>query len=203
MKLYADVPGRRATQVASDALTLVWVVAWVAVGHRVHDEVARLRDTADQLTGVGTSLGGNMTGAAEQLSQVPFLGEQVRRPFDRAATSATQLATAGRDMHAAVDRVAVALGVTVAAVPILLVVATWLVLRVRFARRAAAAQRFVDADADLDLFALRALARQPVRRLAAVSDDPAAAWRAGDPDVVRRLALLELRSSGLRPPPSG
>ena len=33
-------------------------------------------------------------------------------------------------------------------------------------------------------------------------DDPAGAWRAQDPDVVRALALLELRDSGLRPPPA-
>ena len=89
-----------------------------------------------------------------------------------------------------------------AVIPIVLVVGVWLLLRLRFVRRATAAQRFIDADADLDLFALRALARQPMHRLARVSDDPAGAWRAQDPDVVRALALLELRDSGLRPPPA-
>ena len=200
MKLYSDLHGRRTAQVASDALTLAWVVVWVEVGRRVHDNIAQLEGTADELTGAGTSFGGSMSGAAEQLARVPLLGEQVRRPFDGAATSAQQLAQAGRDMHAAVDRMALVLGVTTAVVPILLVVATWLALRVSFVRRASAAQRFVDADADLDLFALRAMARQPMHRLAAISDDPAGAWRAGDVDVVRRLAMLELRSAGLRPP---
>ncbi len=200
MKLYSDLPGRRTAQVTSDALTLVWVGVWVEVGRRVHDNIAQLRGTADQLTGAGTSFGGSMSGAAEQLARVPLLGDEVRRPFDGAALSAQQLAQAGRDMHSAVDRVAAVLGVTTALVPILLVVATWLALRVRFVRRASAAARFIDADADLDLFALRAMARQPMHRLAAISDDPAGAWRAGDADVVRRLALLELRSVGLRPP---
>ena len=32
-----------------------------------------------------------------------------------------------------------------------------------------------------------------------VSDDPAGAWRARDPEVVRRLAALELADVGLRP----
>ena len=36
---------------------------------------------------------------------------------------------------------------------------------------------------------------------AMVSDDPAGAWRRGDPDVIHALALLELRECGLRPPP--
>ena len=53
---------------------------------------------------------------------------------------------------------------------------------------------------DLDLFALRAMANQPMPRLAAVSDDPAGAWRRGDDEVIHALALLELREVGLRPP---
>ena len=43
----------------------------------------------------------------------------------------------------------------------------------------------------------------PVHLLARVSDDPVGAWRAGDRDTIRRLALLELREVGLRPPPEG
>jgi hypothetical protein len=38
-----------------------------------------------------------------------------------------------------------------------------------------------------------------MRVLARVSDDPAGAWRARDPEVVRRLAELELADVGLRP----
>jgi hypothetical protein len=66
-------------------------------------------------------------------------------------------------------------------------------------RRAAAGRALIDSAADLDLFALRALAHQPLHRLAVISDDPAAAWRERDPATVRRLAALELASVGLRP----
>jgi hypothetical protein len=58
----------------------------------------------------------------------------------------------------------------------------------------------VDADADLDLFALRAMANQPLHVLARISSDPAGDWRRRDPAVVRALAAVELRSAGLRPP---
>jgi hypothetical protein len=85
----------------------------------------------------------------------------------------------------------------VAAIPVLIVVAVYLPLRWRFVRRATAGRRFVDSSEDLDLFAMRALARQPLHRLAAVSDDPAGAWRRRDAEVVGRLADLELRESGL------
>ena len=113
----------------------------------------------------------------------------------------TEIEKAGTDLVSAVERVSLLLALTTAMVPILIVGATWLVLRLRFARRATAAQRFIDAEPDLDLFALRAMANQPMPRLAKVSDDPAGAWRRGELDVIHALALLELRDSGLRPPP--
>jgi hypothetical protein len=37
-----------------------------------------------------------------------------------------------------------------------------------------------------------------VRRLHAVTKDPASGWRRGDPEVVRKLAAVELRRLGLR-----
>ena len=48
-----------------------------------------------------------------------------------------------------------------------------------------------------DLLALRALARQPLRRLVAIHPDWASAWRVGDTSTVDALAKLELRSLGL------
>jgi hypothetical protein len=41
------------------------------------------------------------------------------------------------------------------------------------------------------------MAHQPLDLLAAVGDDPVAAWRAGDEQVIAALAGLELRSSGV------
>ena len=99
----------------------------------------------------------------------------------------------------AVEWLANWLGWSVALVPILGALLLHLPPRVRFVRRAAAGRALIDSAADLDLFALRALANQPMHVLAKVSDDPAGAWRARDPDVVRRLAELELADVGLRP----
>jgi hypothetical protein len=65
---------------------------------------------------------------------------------------------------------------------------------------ARAAQAFLDEGADLDLFALRAMATQPMHVLAAISPDPVGAWRAGDRSVIDRLAEVELRRSGLTLP---
>lgn len=128
------------------------------------------------------------------------MGDEVAEPFERAAEASSQLAGAGDATVRAVERLAFWLGTTIGVVPALLALALRVPRRVRFAREATAGARFVDATEDLDLFALRALAHQPMHVLARVSDDPAGAWRRGEADVVRRLAELELRRSGLRPP---
>jgi hypothetical protein len=100
----------------------------------------------------------------------------------------------------AVHRLAWVLGIAIATIPILTVGVFFLPVRWRFAREASAGARFVDAAEDLDLFALRALARQPMHVLAKVSDDPSGAWRARDREVVTALAALELRDCGLSLP---
>jgi hypothetical protein len=76
-------------------------------------------------------------------------------------------------------------------------------VRWRFVREATAGQKFMDAEADLQLFALRAMANQPMHQIARVSDDPVGAFQRGDRAVVHALARLEMRSVGLKPPRLG
>jgi hypothetical protein len=99
-----------------------------------------------------------------------------------------------------IERLALIGGWVVFGIPVAMVVALWLPRRVRFYRQAKASQAFLDSTADLDLFALRAMASQPLYVLAAVSDDPVKAWRSGDRRVIDELAALELRRNGLRMP---
>ena len=172
MKLYSDIPARRTVQVAADVGIVLWVVLWVRVAARVHDATMALAEPGRNLAGAGGSFRDTMAGAGDNVDDLPML-----------------------------ERLSLVLALTTALVPILIVGCVWLGLRVRFVRRAGAAQRFIDAAPDLDLFALRAMANQPMPRLAGVSDDPAGAWRRGDLEVIHALALLELRESGLRPPP--
>ncbi len=200
MKLYADLPARRTAQLLADIFALCWIGIWAWVGRAVHDAVGSLRQPTDELARAGGSFRDSMTGAGEQLSRLPLVGDRLRQPFDSAADTGVQISQVGRDLGTAVDRMALVLALVTALTPIVLVTGIWLASRIRFVRRATAAQRFLDADADLDLFALRAIARQPMHRLARISADPAGAWRRREVATVRSLALLELRSSGLRPP---
>jgi hypothetical protein len=201
MKLYADLPGRRTVQILVDLGMLAWVCVWAWVGRLVHDTTMALAAPGHQLEDAGSGFREQMASAGDSLRDLPLVGDQVAEPFRRVGGAGTTIERAGTDLVDAVTRLANLLGWVMALVPILVVGLVWAVLRGRFVRRATAAQRFMDTAGDLDLFALRAMARQPMRRLAAVSQDPTGAWRRGDAATIRALALLELRDSGLHPPP--
>lgn len=203
MNLYAEQGARRTRQVVGDVLVLAWVVVWVLVGKAVHDAVAQLAAPGRTLEDAGTSLEGGLGDASRAVSGVPLVGDALSAPFDSAGGAASSITTAGVEIQETVGQAATVAGLSVALWPILVVVAGWVAVRLRFARRASAARRLVDGGADLDLFALRALTRLPLRTLARVDADPAGAWRRGEPDVVRALAALELRDVGLRLPGPG
>lgn len=206
MKLFADTPVRRTRQVLGDLLLVAWMVLWVWAGLAVHDGTSALAAPARQTDESATSMAEQLRDAGGRIGEAPLVGDELAVPFDKAADASDGIASAGRDTVDAVERLALLLGLSVALIPILVVVAFYVPMRWRFAREATAGARFIDAQEDLDLFALRALANQPMRVLARVSDDPAGAWRRRDPDVVRRLAELELADVGLRPkrmPPAG
>jgi hypothetical protein len=201
MKLYADLPARRTRQLVADILVLLWVALWVWLGRQVHNVVLTLQTPANQLTQAGQSVEGALNGAGEQAGQLPLVGDGLEQWLDKAAGAGTTISDAGTAMADTVAKLALVLGLITALVPIVSVAWVWLWVRISFVREASSAQRFIDAREDLDLFALRAMATQPMKALAAVSDDPAGAWRRQDQEVIRRLAVLELREQGLRPPP--
>ncbi len=202
MTLYAAQPGRRLSQVLADVGMLLWVVAWARVGMAVHDATMRLAEPGRRLESAGGGFRDRLTEAGGKVDDLPVLDDRVAEPFRDAAGAGTSIEQAGRDLVTAVERLATTLGWVTALTPVLVVGAFWLSRRLAFIRRATAAQSLVDSTDDLDLFALRALAHQSLPALSEISDDPAGAWRARDPEVVRRLALLELRACGLRAPVS-
>ncbi|WP_107705437.1 hypothetical protein [Nocardioides allogilvus] len=199
MKVYADAPGRRTRQLLVDLLLIAWLVMWAWIGLVVHDGTMALAAPGRQTDASASAMAGQLRDAGGRLDDVPLVGEEVATPFDRAADASDGLAAAGRSSVAAVEKLALVLGFAIALIPMLVVLAFYVPGRLRFVREATAGARFIDSVDDLDLFALRALSNQPMRVLAKVSDDPAGDWRRRDPDVVRRLAELELADVGLRP----
>ncbi len=200
MSLYARTPQRRRAQITWDVVAVVWTAAWIAVAVVVHQAFADLADSLRSSVGGVNTLAQNLQGAADQAAQVPLVGEKLAAPIASAAASAASVGASGAQGADSLVTAGLWLGIILAAGPILLYWMGWLPARVRFARRSAAGQRYIDAGADPDMFALRALASQPLHVLAQVSANPVAAWRAGDRRVIEELADLELRHNGLRAP---
>lgn len=170
------------------------------IGRFVHGVVGALAAPGVTLEEAGTSLRGGLLDVGESMAGVPLVGDQLQAPFESAAGAAGSVADAGVGFQEGVAQVAIVVAVAVVAWPILAVAGRWIPHRLRLARRAHAARRLVAEGADLDLFALRALATLPLTTLARVSGDPAGDWRRGDQSVVRELAGVELRALGLRLP---
>ena len=200
MAIYASRPGRVAGQLIGDLFVLGWGVAWALVGVFVHQVVEVLAVPARETARAASRLVTNLEDAAEQASRVPGVGEDLRQPFDAASVTLGNVITSANQQVASIELLAVIAGWLTFLIPVAVVVAFWLPRRIRFYRQTKASQQFLDSSDDLDLFALRALASQPLYVLAGVSDDPVRAWRDGDRQVIDQLAEIELRRNGLRFP---
>ena len=197
---YAQTPRRRLGQMILDATIVGWTLVWVWFGVWVHHLIVALALPALRMNKAGSGFMTLMQDTAARVRDVPLAGDALQQAFLGMSSTGGDVAGAGWEFAQRIERLGIALGIATSAGPILLAVVPWLVVRITFYRRAAAASRFIDDEADLDLFALRALANQPMPKLAAISDDPVRDWRAGDATVVRRLASLDLRSRGLTVP---
>jgi len=197
VRFHADVPGRRAAQVAADVVAAVLVVVCVLLGRALTAAVRAVADPARSFTAGAGGLAEQLRGAGSRVEGTPLVGDDLSAPLLAAADRAGDLAAAGQAQVASVERWATGAGVTVALVGVLVVTLLWLVPRARWARRAAGARRLQGRPGGERLLALRALQSAPARDLLAVDPDPAGAWSTGDPVVVRALAAVHLRSLGL------
>ena len=197
MKWYADSSGRRTVQIVADVFLLCFVAVCVWLGKEVHDGISTLRGPADGLTSAGDSFRDNMSRAAQTVGGIPLVGDGLKSPFEALSGSGQRLADVGTSVASTVDTVARTVGIVVAVAPIVVALVVWAFFRIRFVRRATAASRLVGTEGSLELFALRALTHQPLRRLAPLGPDLAGRFRDGDPVLVRQLAALELRSCGV------
>ena len=183
-----------------DAWLVLWSALWIWAALRLYDLIMKLAAPGLAVADGATDLAGRFTSAGEAVGGVPLIGDALQSPFDGMASASDSIAAAGQTAADAVGVLARFLAIALAVLGIATWAMFWVPIRVAFIRRATAAKRFIDSTDDLDLFALRALTRQPIHVLARISDDPAGAWRRGDQQVITALASLELRSEGLRVP---
>jgi hypothetical protein len=195
---YAATPGRALLQAASDLMVILWLVLWFIVGRAVHTAISAFAEVGRTVEHGANGIAGNLGDAGNTAAKVPLVGDQLRTPLRAAGGAARDIAGAGHGLDERATTLALLLALAVAVPPALAVAVPWLLLRLRFARRAAAAATLARSPGGDQLLALRALANRPLHRVLAADPDPMEAWRRGDPEAIRRLAALELRSVGLK-----
>ncbi|MBW3560995.1 MAG: hypothetical protein KY437_00700 [Actinobacteria bacterium] len=194
MKLYAELPRVRASQLAGDAAAAIWTIAWVRAGMAMHDLVAELTAPGEAIERAGGGFAGNLAEVSDTIGRVPVVGDALRAPFSTAADAGRLLESAGQTQQEVVMTLALWLGVIVATFPILLALAIWLPRRVRWIRDASAAADLRGTADGVTLFAHRAVANRSLRQLRSAAPAPGRALASGDHAP---LAALELRSLGL------
>jgi hypothetical protein len=195
VKLYAETSRLRVRQILGDLAVVAWTAAWVWAGVSLYRLVEKLAVPGARLEQAGGGFAGDVAEIQQKVGRVPVVGNELQGPFGRLAGVGQTLADAGATQQQIVHQLSLWLGILVTAVPVVTLLLTWLPRRVAWAREAGAASRLRLAGADLELFALRAVANRPLRQLHRVTPDPAGALRAGEYEA---LADLELRALGLR-----
>lgn len=197
MTWYARPSWRLVRQLIADAFVAAWLIGWWFAGRLADATVRALAGPVRQAAQSADELRRQVADAAVQTASIPYLGQRIRQPFDAMAASLADLGASASAQAAGIEQAATVAGAVVFALPALLAVALWLPARLRFARRAAQARSLASDPGGTPLLALRALSHARLDELTAIAPDPAASWRAGDPQVIGRLAALELARAGV------
>lgn len=200
MKLYSDYGSRRTRQIIGDIVAIGLIALWVWFGVAIFQLVENLAVFGVRMEEAGAGFRETMSEVGETLGGIPLIGGGIRIPFDGASQAGGALETAGQNQQDAVFQLALFLGISASILPILMILIVWLIPRIRFIRRAGRAKQVVKSQAGIDLLALRALATEKLSSIAKIDEDALGAWRRGDQRVMRQLAELELKSSGVKLP---
>lgn len=199
MKWYADDRGRLVRQVVFDLAVLVWIVVWVFLAMHVRTRVLSVQGGTQRLQDGASTLSTNMTDAGNKITSVPLVGDGLKKPFTDAADAATQVSLAGKDMTVGVGQMGSLLAYLVAVTPIAIALLVWVLVRLRYARRAGRARAVAVLPGGIDLLALQALQHASPTQLRTLQA-PSDGWRRMNVNTIERLARLELDTLGLRPP---
>lgn len=204
MKIYSDFSPRRTGQIIADVVGVGVIALSIWIAASLHALISGFASFGADMEASGAGFRETMTDVGDTLGGVPLIGGGIRGPFDAASDAGATLESAGQDQQVFIGQFATASAIAVVVIPLLVLGLVWVLPRVRFIRRASEAAALLDGSSgspvDLDWLALRSLSRAPLATITAIEANPAAAWRRGDPDVIRRLAELELRSAGVRLP---
>lgn len=189
------------TLVALDVAAAAWTVAWIVVGILVANTV----DDLTQLSGTVEEVGADVQsagGALGALGELPLLGdafaEALQVPAEAIQEAGLTARQGGASSTGTIETLSALLGVTIALIPSLPVLAAYLPARLARSREVRALldarRRAGDDPAFQELLARRAAHHLSYHRLARVSPEPWNDLAAGRFD---RLARAELERLGI------
>ncbi len=199
--VYRPSTGGRMVRII-DGILLVWVIAWIAIGLAVARDVRNLGTLSDTVVRAGTAVG--ETGRAlHALEGLPFVGDRIARVATQVDTAAAQAVRSGRNSKQSVESLSRLLGVSVAVIPTLPILAMYTPFRISRAREVRAIRRAaVRAQGDPmfeEYLAHRAVENMPYHKLREITPNP---WRDLEAGNHTALAEAELRRLGLRRRPT-
>ena len=187
-------------QVVSDLATIGWVFLWVLIAQAVRRLVDLFAVPAQKTADLAASMSDGLSSAANTVGEVPAIGDKLRAPFDGLSSGLGSIGDYATSTVHMIHTAALVIAIIVFAVPVVIWLWKWLPGRVRFIVESGRANRLLRADGAIELFALRAMATAPMSDLARITSNPIGAWQAGDQDILRKLAVMELRRDGLALP---
>lgn len=160
--------------IAVDVLVVVWVIAWLLLGLRVHDEVEGLTELSKTISSAGGAV--EQTGRALGDLNIPFVGDRIDRTAAQVTDAGRDTRISGRTARDSIADLSTLLGLSVALIPSSAILLVYLPVRVaRVRERRALRQmlsRFGD-DASFErLLAHRALQTMSYQRLRSLGDRP-------------------------------
>ncbi len=200
MRLYPDLPGRRAAAVAGDAAVLLALLVFAWLAFAVHDAVEELTAVSTGVQQVGGTVEEALTDAGDAVGGTPIVGDAVGGALrDAGEGTGGEAAQAGRAGERSVRQLADLLGWLTFLVPALLLLSRVIPSRVAQARRLTAARRVLQAPEDAErrlLLAQRAAFGLPYATLLRHTTDPLGDLAAGRLDG---LVAAIREDAGLNP----
>lgn len=201
-KLWSEVPGARARELAADTGTVLWVASWIVVSRRLHGMLAEfaragqvIRDGGRNLEAAGRQIG-------DALGSIPVIGHNVGDLVHFAiAFAARPFLSVGTYLERILLISATLFSLIVLLVPLAFWLHRYLPWRWERLKRLQAAHRVIRISPQIGgseierLLASRALHRLSYEELLKYSPDPFGDWACGH---YGRLARAELASVGLR-----
>ena len=152
---------------AVDLLVFVWVVAWLLLGLRVHDEVEGLTELSRTISNAGGAV--EQTGRALGDLNIPFVGERLDRTAAQVTEVGRDTRISGRTARDSIADLSTLLGLSVALIPSSAALLVYLPVRVARIRERRALRRllarFGDDQTLERLLAHRALQTMSYQRL--------------------------------------